>query len=158
MPGPFGVLFWDGPCRGLKVKACGNSCIHSRLPFVPLTRMRKTIFHTCGGLRHPKISAGAVFKSKQSPAISHARACPGTIFPISAADFIHFKSSNEASQIMRVRSDIAHHQRWTAANWVIFPRKHSGYRFLFICFATLNIFNLNNRIVPSCPSATIAFA
>ena len=41
VPGPLGVRFCDGAPRGLKVKAWGNSCIHSKLPNEPLTRMRK---------------------------------------------------------------------------------------------------------------------
>ncbi len=58
------------------------------------------------------------------------------------SDFRNFESGNEAHQIMRVRTDIAHHERWATAHWIKSPR---GGRIglAFICLAPLNIFHLN---------------
>src|SRR5687767_5987523 len=86
--------------------------------FSPTDANAQTIFHAGRGLSHPKTSSGTVFKSKQGSRKVMYEA-PGHDVSYLRSDFIQFQSCNKSGEVMRVCSDIAHHQGRSAAGWVI---------------------------------------
>src|SRR5258706_4802241 len=103
----------------------------------------KAVLNLSSSLSHPKCPACAIFEPKQGTSKVMDQASGHDVSNLSC-DFYDFQARNKTDQIMRVTSNISHHQRWSAPDWIVAPWKSLAWnRFIFVSLSTLNIFNLN---------------
>ena len=148
-----------GALRGLKRSCWGTSWFHSRVPLVPLTRMARLFSTPAAAWVTQKGATCAVFKMKEGTGVvmENAIGGDGTGF---CSDFGDFETGDEAGEVVGVGADVSHYEGGTTGFGVEAPREGTVGRGRDRFSSALPPWTYSiwtRRMVPSCPSATMAF-
>ncbi len=111
----------------------------------------ETVLHPSRRLRDPEAPARTVVEAQHGGAVIVDRPFRDHVADL-GGDLRDFEATDEPHQVVRVRSDVAHHQGRSASHGVVAPRQPAGWvRVGLIGLVSLHVFDLDQPDLADLP-------